>query len=75
MSVACSPAWLLGSLLFLLAMLAVSAVLSRRFVKPINESLAAVRGGTTEVVASGIPEIDELLAMIRARPWVRCRPM
>lgn len=61
-------AWLLGSLLFLLAMLAVSAVLSRRFVKPINESLAAVRGGTTEVVASGIPEIDELLAMIRARP-------
>ena len=61
-------AWFLGSLLFLLAMLAVSAVLSRRFVKPINESLAAVRGGTTEVVASGIPEIDELLAMIRARP-------
>ena len=53
-------AWFLGSLLFLLAMLAVSAVLSRRF--------AAVRGGTTEVVASGIPEIDELLAMIRARP-------
>ena len=29
-------AWFLGSLLFLLAMLAVSAVLSRRFVKPIN---------------------------------------
>ena len=61
-------AWFLGSLLFLLAMLAVSAVLSRRFVKPINESLAAVRGGTTALVASGIPEIDELLAMIRARP-------
>ena len=61
-------AWFLGSLLFLLAMLAVSAVLSRHFVKPINESLAAVRGGTTALVASGIPEIDELLAMIRARP-------
>ena len=61
-------AWLLGSVFFLLAMLAAANILSRRFVKPINESLAAVRGGTTEAVASGIPEIDELLAMIRERP-------
>ena len=61
-------AWLLGSVFFLLAMLAAAHILSRRFVKPINESLAAVRGGTTEAVASGIPEIDELLAMIRERP-------
>ena len=53
---------------FLLAMRAAANILSRRFVKPINESLAAVRGGTTEAVASGIPEIDELLAMIRERP-------
>ena len=37
------------------------------FVKPINKSLAAVWGGA-EMVASGIPEIDELLAAIRDRP-------
>ena len=61
-------AWFLGSVFFLLAMLVAATVLSRRFVKPINESLAAVRGGTTEVVASGISEIDELLTMIRTRP-------
>ena len=54
-------AWFLGAVLFLLAMLVVATVLSRQFVKPINKSLAAVRGGT-EMVASGIPEIDELLA-------------
>ena len=60
-------AWFLGSVLFLLAMLVAATVLSRRFVKPINDSLAAVRGGTTEV-ASGISEIDELLTMIRTRP-------
>ena len=61
-------AWFLGSVLFLLAMLVAATALSRRFVKPINDSLAAVRGGTTEVVASGISEIDELLTMIRTRP-------
>ena len=61
-------AWFLGSVLFLLAMLVAATVLSRRFVKPINESLAAVRGNPTEVVASGISEIDELLTMIRERP-------
>ena len=61
-------AWFLGSVFFLLAMLVAATVLSRRFVKPINESLAAVSGGTTEVVASGISEIDELLTMIRTRP-------
>ena len=61
-------AWFLGSVLFLLAMLVAATVLSRRFVKPINKSLAAVRGGATEMVASGIPEIDELLAAIRERP-------
>ena len=60
-------AWFLGTVLFLLAMLVVATVLSRQFVKPINKSLAAVRGGT-EMVASGIPEIDELLAAIRDRP-------
>lgn len=61
-------AWFLGAVLFLLAMLVVATVLSRQFVKPINKSLAAVRGGATEMVASGIPEIDELLAAIRDRP-------
>ena len=56
-----------AQVLFLLAMLVVATVLSRQFIKPINKSLAAVRGGT-EMVASGIPEIDELLAAIRERP-------
>ena len=55
-------------------MLVVATVLSRQFVKPINKSLAAVRGGA-EMVASGIPEIDELLAAIRERPTERCRRM
>ena len=61
-------AWFLGAVLLLLVMLAVAAVLSHRFVQPINKSLAAVRGGAAEMVRSGIPEIDELLAAIRDRP-------
>ncbi len=61
-------AWLIGAVLLLLAMLAAATVLSRRFVKPINKSLAAVRDGAAVMVASGIPEIDELLAVIRDRP-------
>lgn len=61
-------AWFLGAVLFLLMMLAAATMLSRSFVKPINKSLAAVRGGAAEMVASGIPEIDELLAAIRERP-------
>lgn len=61
-------AWFVGAVLLLLAMLAAATVLSRRFVKPINKSLAAVRGGAAEMVKSGIPEIDELLAAIRSRP-------
>ena len=61
-------AWFLGAVLFLMMMLAAATMLSRSFVKPINKSLAAVRGGATEMVASGIPEIDELLAAIRERP-------
>ena len=52
----------------MLMMLAAATMLSRSFVKPINKSLAAVRGGAAEMVASGIPEIDELLAAIRERP-------
>ena len=61
-------AWFLGAVLLLLVMLAVATVLSHRFVQPINKSLAAVRGGAAEMVRSGIPEIDELLAAIRDRP-------
>ena len=61
-------AWFLGAVVLLLAMLVVATVLSRRFVKPINKSLAALRGGAAEVVTSGIPEIDELLDAIRQRP-------
>ena len=61
-------AWLLGAALLMLAMLLAATVLSRRFVKPINKSLAAVRDGASEMVASGIPEIDELLTAIRSRP-------
>ena len=66
-------AWFLGAVLFLMMMLAAATMLSRSFVKPINKSLAAVRGGATEMVASGIPEIDELLAAIRETIWAKPR--
>lgn len=60
-------AWLVGAAAFLLGMLAVAAVLSHRFVGPINRSIAAVKGGTADTVPSGIQEIDEMLALLRQR--------
>ena len=60
-------AWIVGAAVFLLVMLALAAVLSHRFVRPINKSLAAAKGGTANAVPSGIPEIDEMLALLRQR--------
>ena len=59
--------WIVGAAVFLLVMLALAAVLSHRFVRPINKSLAAAKGGTANAVPSGIPEIDEMLALLRQR--------
>lgn len=58
-------AWLMGAAAFLMVMLAVAAVLSHRFVGPINKSIAAAKGGTADAVPSGIQEIDEMLALLR----------
>lgn len=61
--------WVLGSLLFLAAMLTLASVLSRRFARPITESLAAVKEGSGEhIYRSGISEIDELLAFLQSHP-------
>lgn len=46
-------AWFVGAVLLLLAMLAAATALSRRFVKPINKSLAAVRGGDGQIRHTG----------------------
>ena len=61
--------WILGSLIFLLAMLALSLILSHRFAKPIARSLAAIKDpDTEEFPSSGISEIDQLAEYIRSRP-------
>jgi DNA-binding CsgD family transcriptional regulator len=58
--------WVIGSLVFLGAMLALSAFLSRRFVTPITKSLQAVKEkAPTEEHRSGISEIDALLSSVR----------
>ena len=59
--------WIAGSLVFLAAMLALSAHLSRRFVTPIARSLQAIREQAPGEHPSGISEIDELLAFVRSR--------
>lgn len=54
--------WLGGSVLFLIAMLTVSVLLSRRFVRPIVTSLAAVQSDSPrDISKTGISEIDSLL--------------
>lgn len=60
-------AWIAGAAAFLLAMLAVTAGLSHRFVGPINKSIAAVKSGAADNVPSGIQEIDEMLLLLRQR--------
>lgn len=61
-------AWVAGSLGFLLVMLLLSWLLSRRFVTPIDQVMDAVRQEQPlEGQRSGISEIDELMDCIRAR--------
>lgn len=61
--------WIIGSLIFLLAMLVVAVTLSHRFAKPIARSLAAIQDpDTAEFPRSGISEIDQLAEYLRSRP-------
>lgn len=57
--------WIVGSLFFLLCMLALALFLSRRFVRPITRSIQAIQDSPTDNQPSGISEIDALLAFIR----------
>jgi len=61
-------AWLIGSGLFLLAMMAISVLLSRWFVRPISKSLAAIQSdGLHDIGETGIAEIDALVELLRSR--------
>lgn len=61
-------AWIIGSLLFLLAMLLLSWLLTRHFVTPIAQFLEVVRKELPlEGQRSGISEIDELVDYIQAK--------
>lgn len=61
-------AWIGGSLAFLLAMLALAMFFSRRFVKPIVQSLEAIQRDTSfPEGSSGISEIDELMAFFQSK--------
>ena len=54
--------WALGSLAFLAAMLALTAVLARRFAMPITQGFEAARSCEQDWKPTGIREIDELTA-------------
>lgn len=57
--------WTLGTILFLAAMLAAALLLSRSFVRPFEESIAAVKSGNAAALQpSGIRELDDLLALV-----------
>lgn len=57
--------WMLGTILFLAAMLAAALLLSRSFVRPIEESIASVKAGDAGALQpSGIRELDDLLALV-----------
>ena len=57
--------WTLGTIIFLAAMLAAALLLSRSFVRPIEESIAAVKAGDAAALQpSGIRELDDLLALV-----------
>lgn len=62
--------WIIGTLVFLAAMLTSAVIMSRRFAKPITESLAAMKAGTDapSLPRSGISEFDELLEFLNSRP-------
>lgn len=60
--------WIGGSLAFLLLMLALALFLSRRFVKPIIQSLEAIQqDSSVPCYGSGISEIDGFLQFIQSR--------
>ena len=60
--------WIVGSLVFLLTMAALVIWMSGRFVRPIEESLAAIRDEENlEGRRSGISEIDALLDFVREK--------
>ena len=58
--------WIIGSLLFLLCMLILTLLLSRRFVQPIKEGLKAIQTEAIGIKQSGISEIDELFAFVQS---------
>lgn len=61
-------AWLTGSVLFLIAMLVLSVLLSRWFVRPIAKSLAAIQSDSLDDAGqTGIAEIDSLLALLGSK--------
>ena len=55
--------WIFGTALFFIGMLILSFVLTKKFVKPIMESIENIKSEKT----SGISEIDTLLAFIRQK--------
>ena len=59
--------WALGSLCFLAAMLALTAVLAHRFTTPITQGFAAARSCEQDWQPTGIREIDELTAYFHGR--------
>lgn len=60
--------WIMGSLVFLMVMLGLSVFLSRRFVRPILQSLTAIQTDhSQEIEQTGISEIDALLSFLRSR--------
>ena len=59
--------WVAGSFIFLLCMLVLVFSLSRRFVKPILQSIQSIQESSEEKQSSGFSEIDELLALIQSK--------
>lgn len=60
--------WIIGSLLGLLAMIALTFWLSDRFIRPIEKSISAICGeGDRNMYCSGIAEIDSLMDFIYER--------
>ncbi len=61
--------WIIAALVLLVAMLAFSFFLSRRFVRPITDSLKRFQQGevSEQGVSSGISEVDELAEFLNAR--------
>lgn len=58
--------WILGSLIFLICTLTMSMILSRRFVRPILQSIQSFQNSPSDHHRSGFYEIDELLSFIQS---------